>query len=1068
MPTHGPPSPILQKSVKRQRQDSYDGTSSRNGFSSPEQPAGDANLGGATSGGSSSSGRSEAGASASYPGIPVTSDSVPGPGHGHGQGHDSSAGDGAADTAIVDDAAANTNTNTGTAPAAGSDSIVPTGKPGQSSNFRNVSACNRCRLRKNRCDQKLPSCASCNKVGVPCVGYDPITKKEIPRSYVFYLETRVEVLEKLLASNNIPFPPAEDLDLCSRPGADGSFPTLRDSGYSAQTDSVDARNSRPHSHHSQALDNALLPAKKQGDQSPAMLNIVSPTKPRSLASTSGVSFARVVFAAVQYSVSDQNGGPEKPVSSNPSNPAGAGTSMRDSFFGLHTRPTIQPATFPARDVAIRLVTLYFEHANPQIPILHRGEFMRMFERAYASEGRGLTARELYMLNMVFAIGCGVIVGEPVKAEAPGGARIQFQQTRNQSRPEEYHASAIVHLEECLSSSGGGLEVLQAVLLLANFALLRPVPPGLWYIVGVAVRLAVDLGLHHEDGTDIEGNGQDAPDHSVSRDSNGGSSDRGRRLWIRDMRRRLWWCTYSFDRLVSTCVGRPFGISDQVITTEFPSVLDDAFITPNGFIDPPSGEDHPSYKRVAHHYFRLRMLQSEILQVLQYNQAQIARTTGAQARSLDLERNRLLPSPYLVQFDSYRSWRMDIDRRLREWKDSAPSKQDTGVAFSTEFLFLNYWQAIVLLYKQSLSIPAMFEGEYNPSNEVNSPTAFTAELREDEERIYLKVAEAGQKILRIYRQLHLSSLVSYTYLSTHHLFMAGISYLYAIWHSPAVRSRLTMDEVDFTVLAAKSVFTDMIDKCPPAETCRDAFDRTAKATIQMATSKGGFGSPIPQTRRPPTRRETSTWAPTPADMAPKKPTSRHRHHHQSEQQQQQQFQFDIPMGDSLSSPSLSTAGDIATPPLAMAHSHSHSHGRPSPSRRTGSYDDGGSVMEQSMIASPSVPRSQATPGSTSGGNPYMAQQNQQFGIQGHMEYPDAQTMELLQTFGTGSNGGFGGMDQAQMDFGFGINWEGVHNDYAEAAQPMNPFDTFFFGGPQGGNAGFGSSNGEGGHSGGNDM
>lgn len=177
MPTHGPPSPILQKSVKRQRQDSYDGTSSRNGFSSPEQqPAGDANLGGATSGGSSS-GRSEAGASASYPGIPVTSDSVPGP----GPGHDSGAGDGATDTAIVDDAAANTNTNTSTAPAASSDSVVPTGKPGQSSNFRNVSACNRCRLRKNRCDQKLPSCASCNKVGVPCVGYDPITKKEIPR-----------------------------------------------------------------------------------------------------------------------------------------------------------------------------------------------------------------------------------------------------------------------------------------------------------------------------------------------------------------------------------------------------------------------------------------------------------------------------------------------------------------------------------------------------------------------------------------------------------------------------------------------------------------------------------------------------------------------------------------------------------------------------------------------------------------------------------------------------------------------------------------------------------------------
>lgn len=60
-------------------------------------------------------------------------------------------------------------------------------KVGQSSNFRNVSACNRCRLRKNRCDQKLPSCQSCEKANVACVGYDPITKKEIPRRLVMLL-----------------------------------------------------------------------------------------------------------------------------------------------------------------------------------------------------------------------------------------------------------------------------------------------------------------------------------------------------------------------------------------------------------------------------------------------------------------------------------------------------------------------------------------------------------------------------------------------------------------------------------------------------------------------------------------------------------------------------------------------------------------------------------------------------------------------------------------------------------------------------------------------------------------
>jgi hypothetical protein len=60
------------------------------------------------------------------------------------------------------------------------------GKAGQSSSFRNVSACNRCRLRKNRCDQRLPSCASCEKASVKCVGYDPITKREIPRRSVLF------------------------------------------------------------------------------------------------------------------------------------------------------------------------------------------------------------------------------------------------------------------------------------------------------------------------------------------------------------------------------------------------------------------------------------------------------------------------------------------------------------------------------------------------------------------------------------------------------------------------------------------------------------------------------------------------------------------------------------------------------------------------------------------------------------------------------------------------------------------------------------------------------------------
>jgi hypothetical protein len=668
---------------------------------------------------------------------------------------------------------------------------------------------------------RLPACTACEKARVRCVGYDPITKREIPRSYVYYLETRLSYFESLLVSNNIPFKPADAYDPDSKveDGAIQSPSDTKSSGSDAvvkvETD-VEGLQEKKKQEDAEKL-NSLV-------SNIGMVSVQGASDPRYLGSTSGISFARVVFAAVKSSVSTNNserGGirPSKPLP-NPANAGSTGSSMRDSFFGLQAKPTFKQAPLPDRQLGEKLVRLYFEHANPQIPVLHRGEFMELFERAYSVERRSRTARELYMLNIVFAIGAGIIFGSSDPEPAPT-SQSEYQRDSNtynkrakiasqqQQQPEEYHASAIVHLESFLGSPtatdrpdgfGGGLEELQAVLLLAGFALLRPVAPGLWYIVGVAVRLGVDLGLHYEDGSGLDTGKEsdavpatsqdvamDAASDNLPQSRSVDAKERGRREWVRDLRRRLWWCVYSFDRLVSTCVGRPFGITDQVITTEFPSLLDDQYITKSGFVEPPS-LDEPSYKHVAHHYFRLRLLQSEILQVLQHQQAQAARRSGTNSKNEFMHTS--LPSPFLVHFDSnFRLWRKDIDRRLWEWKQSAPFQRDTGVDFKVHFLELNYWQAVIMLYRQSLSVPEPLARELSPAEDVSSPSSVRKEEREDEDDVFLKVAEAGQKVLKLYRQLHRVKLVNYTYLATHHLFMAGISFLYAVWHSATVRSRL---------------------------------------------------------------------------------------------------------------------------------------------------------------------------------------------------------------------------------------------------------------------------------------
>ncbi|KAL8842930.1 MAG: hypothetical protein Q9170_000334 [Blastenia crenularia] len=631
-----------------------------------------------------------------------------------------------------------------------------TSTPAASSSFRNVSACNRCRLRKNRCDQNLPACSSCEKAGVKCVGFDPVTKRETPRTYVYYLENRVHYLETLLQGNGIPFAPSQDFDLGAKPAPESpSDPPGTSSVGAVATDGA-GKESRA----------------SEQDEERKLNRLVS-------------------------SIGMVSGSPKPAPSANR-------TSVRDSFFGLQSKPTIEPAPFPDPDLGLQLVTLYFEHANPQIPILHKGEFMALFRRAYASRARRRSPRELYMLNIVFAIGAGIILEdsssprppasrytEPTSQEAGPSDRSKYDQSTKQHQPEEYHASAMMHLESFLGSVpvaaepdrfGDGLEELQAVLLLAGFALLRPVTPGLWYISGVATRLAVDLGLHHEDGTDLDGSAalkqrqaeasskglRSELSESVPRGVD--AKEKGRREWIRDLRRRLWWCVYSFDRLVSTCVGRPFGITDQVITTDFPTLLNDEDITQSGFTVSSEDFGGPSYKRVSRHYFRLRLLQSEILQVLQYQQAQQVHRSSSHDSNPYMHTK--LSSSFLQPFGSFHAWRQDMDRRLHQWKESAPRQEDTTVQFSVEFLELNYWQAIIMLYRQGLGGLSSQAGPISPYDEIGSPLSIDSPEEAEDEYIYLKVAEAGQRVLMLYRQLHRIHLVNYTYLATVHLFMAG--------------------------------------------------------------------------------------------------------------------------------------------------------------------------------------------------------------------------------------------------------------------------------------------------------
>ncbi|KAI5779054.1 fungal-specific transcription factor domain-containing protein [Geopyxis carbonaria] len=653
---------------------------------------------------------------------------------------------------------------------------------------RSISACNRCRVRKTKCDQLFPSCTACLRANVECVGIDAATGREIPRSYVDWLEKRVKHLEGQLIPQNQQEgiggggTPQESErsgeERRTQQGEEAIEPCLRQQGEGREEKREDkALHLRPD------IENLI-------DQV-GLVGVQGTSAPGFMGTSSGISFARLMFAAVKMQSKDNNsqqnsgGAAQSPMNhigtpdTNP--PPDPSISSTTIPRGRH-RAT--PINFPKRQQAEYLMDIFFQQANPQFPILHRPTFENIFRRVCdrverdggstypPQQGNGHElypesiqhSADLYFSNMCFAI-----------------ASAMSQNSEN--LPERYHATAMLHMDCLFSSislSNNRLDGLKGVLLLAVYSMMRPAAPGVWYVLGSSLRLAIDLGLHQE------------------------NTPKAETLWdplALDERRRLFWCTYSIDRQVCVYLGRPFGISDDAVKTPYPIDVSDEYITPSGIMHPPPGT--PSSRAISLHMFRIRQLQSEIQQIL-YQSSAVPR-----------------------RFSTLESWRHDMEQRLTSWCDTVPkTRSAAGCSFNLSFIDLNYQQTRLLLHGLSPAVPMPSESSF------------------------AIIADSGSRIIRAYRHLHHEKSINYTWLACHNLFMAGTSYLCALWHSPAVRRTTTLDEIDFNTLACVNVLASMVARCSAAQACRDVFETLATRTVQLCNSEytAGAGAPDERARK----------------------------------------------------------------------------------------------------------------------------------------------------------------------------------------------------------------------------
>lgn len=69
--------------------------------------------------------------------------------------------------------------------------------------MRQSQACDRCRLKKIKCDGMKPSCSQCTKVNFICRTSDRLTRRGFPRGYTEMLESEVVRLQKILEGKGI-------------------------------------------------------------------------------------------------------------------------------------------------------------------------------------------------------------------------------------------------------------------------------------------------------------------------------------------------------------------------------------------------------------------------------------------------------------------------------------------------------------------------------------------------------------------------------------------------------------------------------------------------------------------------------------------------------------------------------------------------------------------------------------------------------------------------------------------------------------------------------------------------
>ncbi|QDS77721.1 hypothetical protein FKW77_004261 [Venturia effusa] len=567
------------------------------------------------------------------------------------------------------------------------------------------SACHTCRRRKTRCTGERPACTTCKEGNQECKGYGPGEGDSTVTS------PRVEHHEGRqhtgLATNNQGGEVKSSPRQTPRQIGRGQSPS-RSITFSS-TSSMNRRSGhepppprRPSSHQTELNDSAsstTYPGNNEDlQQQRTDWNGATPSQASSALTLSirnrmpyfryfGPTAIMPGFKQMVVKVHDNRGttttsSADERRGSSPRHILGPGRSTPMPEIPAFIEPPVYDTSrVPPSSLIVHLCKTFFTHLGCSFPFLQKERFMRDLEEKQV---------DAILVDAVCALAARFSNDPDLtrKNRMPSGSSQEVIPPPERGQAFAHRAkSSIVDLFPCPS-----VAVVQAALLLAYDEFGANRDSGLWMYLGIAIRMAQDLGMQKLEGLRYVGltgptpQSLNLPRKYKPRDSQTQARSYGLAYTpeneaeiielkaIERERVDTFWAVFSLDRYISSGTGRPVTLRDEDIEVAFP-LLDE--------INPDTGWPlpWPALIRIVHLYGRVSDVLNGIKEVSHVTPDVITRLATMEKNLTEIYQG-LLPKLHFnaVNFQHYAS-----------------------VGEGTNFIMLHFWfhTLIVLLHQPTL-------------------------------------------------------------------------------------------------------------------------------------------------------------------------------------------------------------------------------------------------------------------------------------------------------------------------------------------------------------------------------